>query len=145
MSASKRNTNFQSTSDLSTLYVTMNRRSHYEVLGVPQSASGAQIKKAYHKLTLETHPDKTGGSSDEFRRVGPIQKSHGIILILCCRFSQPTKFSSIPQNVRFMMLLLALPLHNSRARSTLIATSARQSKIAENSRTVRKISRSSKR
>jgi len=33
---------------------------HYEVLGVEKTASQKEIKKAYHKQSLEWHPDKNG-------------------------------------------------------------------------------------
>ena len=31
---------------------------HYEALGVPRSCTGAEAKKAFHKLALRLHPDK---------------------------------------------------------------------------------------
>lgn len=40
----------------------------HDVLGVPRDASVEEIKAAYRKLALETHPDK-GGSADEFFRI----------------------------------------------------------------------------
>lgn len=36
---------------------------HYQVLGVPTSATQAEIKKSYHRLALVFHPDKLFSSS----------------------------------------------------------------------------------
>ena len=38
-------------------------RSHYEILDVDKYADTEQIKKAYHKLALKYHPDKSGSNS----------------------------------------------------------------------------------
>eukprot|EP01063_Lacrimia_lanifica_P022705 TRINITY_DN30234_c0_g1_i1.p2 TRINITY_DN30234_c0_g1~~TRINITY_DN30234_c0_g1_i1.p2 ORF type:complete len:353 (+),score=79.32 TRINITY_DN30234_c0_g1_i1:69-1127(+) len=40
---------------------------HYEVLGVPPRAAAADIRKAYHRLALETHPDRHRDLEDEGR------------------------------------------------------------------------------
>ncbi|TGZ80345.1 DnaJ-domain-containing protein [Ascodesmis nigricans] len=44
---------------------------YYEILSVTKDASDGQIKKAYHKLSLATHPDKNGapGADEAFKLV----------------------------------------------------------------------------
>jgi len=43
---------------------------YYEILGINQDASQSEIKQAYRRLTLKTHPDKNSGGSDiEFKKV----------------------------------------------------------------------------
>lgn len=44
-------------------------KDYYKTLGVEKSASQDEIKKAFRKLALEHHPDKTGGKDEKFKEV----------------------------------------------------------------------------
>lgn len=47
----------------------MAKRDYYEVLGVGKDASADEIKKAYRRLAVQHHPDKTGGDDAKFKEV----------------------------------------------------------------------------
>lgn len=42
---------------------------YYNILGIPKDASDDDIKRAYKKLALKTHPDKNGGDDTEFKKI----------------------------------------------------------------------------
>jgi DnaJ-class molecular chaperone len=46
------------------------KQDYYNILGVERDATPAQIKKAYRKLAVVHHPDKPGGSHEEFQKIG---------------------------------------------------------------------------
>jgi curved DNA-binding protein CbpA len=48
---------------LHTLHDALDRASHYELLGVPENADGAAIKRAYHEFVRVFHPDRHFGEA----------------------------------------------------------------------------------
>ncbi len=53
-------------------------RDYYEVLGVPRDADGQAIKKAYHKLAMQYHPDRNK-SPDAGERFKEIATAYAIL------------------------------------------------------------------
>ena len=50
----------------------------YAVLGVPATATAQDIRKAYKKRALQTHPDKNPGNAsaaEEFKKVGEASRA----------------------------------------------------------------------
>lgn len=41
--------------------------SHYDILEIPENSNEQDIKKAYRRLSIKYHPDKTGGDAEKFR------------------------------------------------------------------------------
>ena len=52
---------------------------YYRTLGVPRSASQAEIKKAFRKLARESHPDKHPGDSGAERRFKEINEANAVL------------------------------------------------------------------
>jgi DnaJ-class molecular chaperone len=45
------------------------KKSYYDLLCVPKSASHADIQKAYRKMALKFHPDREGGNAEIFKEL----------------------------------------------------------------------------
>eukprot|EP00455_Lapot_gusevi_P053760 TRINITY_DN846_c0_g1_i1.p1 TRINITY_DN846_c0_g1~~TRINITY_DN846_c0_g1_i1.p1 ORF type:complete len:374 (-),score=124.26 TRINITY_DN846_c0_g1_i1:121-1242(-) len=54
-------------------------RDYYEVLGVSKTSNPSQIKKAYRKLSLETHPDKAGNSPEVLKKFQEISEAYQVL------------------------------------------------------------------
>ncbi|MGQ8363995.1 molecular chaperone DnaJ [Glaciecola sp. 1036] len=57
----------------------MSKRDYYEVLGVSKSASERDIKKAYKKLAMKYHPDRTSGDKALEEKFKEIQEAYEIL------------------------------------------------------------------
>jgi DnaJ-class molecular chaperone len=51
----------------------------YKILGVPEGADHAAIKKAYRKLAKEYHPDATGGDKKKTERFKEINEAYAVL------------------------------------------------------------------
>lgn len=54
-------------------------KDYYKVLGVAKSASGEDIKKAYRKLAVKYHPDKTKGDKASEERFKEISEAYAVL------------------------------------------------------------------
>lgn len=52
---------------------------YYKALGVPQSASAEEIKRAYRKLAKANHPDSTGGDKAKESRFKDISNAYDVL------------------------------------------------------------------
>ena len=44
-------------------------KNFYNILGINNDANNNHIKNAFRKLSLQFHPDRTGGNGDKFKEV----------------------------------------------------------------------------
>src|ERR1044072_1458038 len=54
-------------------------KDYYKVLGGPEDATGAEIKKAYRKLALEFHPDANKGNVKAEERFKEISEANDVL------------------------------------------------------------------
>ena len=54
----------------------MNQPDYYNILGVNRNASPEEIKKAYRKLALKYHPDKTGGDPEAEKKFKEVVEAY---------------------------------------------------------------------
>ena len=57
----------------------MEYRDYYEILGVPRSATQADIKKAFRKLAREHHPDRNPGDTAAEQRFKDVNEANAVL------------------------------------------------------------------
>jgi curved DNA-binding protein len=57
----------------------MEYKDYYQVLGVPKTATQADIKKAYRRLARELHPDRNPDDADAERRFKEANEAHAVL------------------------------------------------------------------
>lgn len=57
----------------------MDYKDYYKILGVSKNASQEEIKKAYRKLALKYHPDKTKGDKQDEERFKEIGEAYAVL------------------------------------------------------------------
>jgi curved DNA-binding protein len=54
-------------------------RDYYQILGLPRTATQAEIKKAFRKLAREHHPDRNPGDTSAEKRFKDVNEAHAVL------------------------------------------------------------------
>jgi DnaJ-class molecular chaperone len=54
-------------------------KNYYEILGVQQTVTAAQLKKAYRKLALEHHPDRNQGNKEAEEKFKELSAAYQVL------------------------------------------------------------------
>ena len=57
----------------------MEYRDYYEILGVPRTATPAEIKKAFRKLARQHHPDRNPGDASAEKRFKDVNEANAVL------------------------------------------------------------------
>ncbi len=57
----------------------MAKKDYYQVLGVERTASQAELKKAYHKLAMQCHPDRNPSDKEAEKKFKEINEAYDVL------------------------------------------------------------------
>jgi molecular chaperone DnaJ len=55
------------------------KRDYYEILGISRDADEATIKRAYHYLAMQYHPDKNPGDANAVHKMKEINEAYAVL------------------------------------------------------------------